>query len=67
MYATKEWQEYDHDYEKQIQDIKTKDGKEYVNCWPNAGKWIVLSHKTGLSIPDEDVTHVKLTDDLNID
>jgi hypothetical protein len=67
MYATKEWQEYDHDYEKDFQDIRTKDGKEYVNCWPNAGKWIVLNAKKDLYILDSEVTHVRLTDEKDID
>lgn len=57
---TKEWQEYDHDYEKRVQDIRTKDGKEYIECWPNAGKWSVLSAKKATQIMDADVTHVKL-------
>lgn len=63
MKATKEWQEYDQDYEKDFQDIRTKDGKEYINCWPNAGKWSVLSSKKPIQIKDEDVTHVRLTDE----
>jgi len=65
MNATKEWREYDHDYEKVFQDIRTKDGKEYINCWPNAGSWFVLTNKTSASVlvPDADVTHVKLTDE----
>lgn len=63
MKATKEWQEYDQDYEKDIQDIRTKDGKEYKTCWPNAGKWSVLSTKVPISILDADVTHVRLSDD----
>lgn len=57
---TFEWQEYDHDYEKKIQDIRVKSGKEYLCCWPNANKWFVMSdNKTG-QIPDEEVTHVRL-------
>jgi len=68
MYATKEWQPYDFDYEKDFQDIRTKDGKEYINCWPNAGKWNVLSaKKPGLQIMDADVTHVRLTDEKDMD
>lgn len=63
MDATKDWQEYDHDYEKDFQDIRTKDGKEYINCWPNAGTWNVLSSKKPLRIMDEDVTHIRLTDE----
>lgn len=65
MYATKEWQEYDHDYEKDFQDIRTKDGNEYINCWPNAGSWAVLSSKKPIRIPDADVTHVRLTNEEN--
>jgi len=57
---TAEWQEYDGDYEKRIQDIRTKDGNEYCKCWPNAGKWHVLSDEHGLQILNEEVTHVKL-------
>lgn len=57
---TKDWHEYDGDYEKEVQDIRTKDGKEHVNCWPNAGKWHVMSGK-GYQVKNEDVTHVRLT------
>lgn len=67
MKATKDWQEYDHDYEKDCQDIRTADGKEYINCWPNAGKWHVLSSKVGKLIPDEQVTHVRLTSEEDSD
>jgi len=66
MYATNEWQPYDYDYEKDFQDIRTKDGTEYVNCYPNAGTWVVLSSKN-LRIKDEDVTHVKLTAEKDLD
>lgn len=64
MKATKEWQEYDHDYEKDFQDIRTKGGKEYIECWPNAGNWFVC--KTGEEVPDDEVTHVRLTDEKDI-
>lgn len=68
MYATKEWQEYDHDYEKDFQDIRIKGGKEYKNCWPNAGKWNVLSKGgPGRQIMDDEVTHVRLTDEVDMD
>ena len=63
MKAKKEWQEYDHDYEKDIQDIRTRDGKEFINCYPNAGKWHVLNSKNGLQIPDSEITHIRLTDE----
>lgn len=32
MKLTHEWQEYDMDYQKKVQDIRTKDGKEYMKC-----------------------------------
>lgn len=56
---TSEWTEYNHDYEKRVQDIRTKDGKEYFECWPNAGKWIVLSNDVQ-DIPNCLVTHTRL-------
>lgn len=62
MTLTHEWQEYDMDYQKAVQDIRTKDGKEYLNCWPNAGKWCVMSDNDQSDIPDADVTHVKLNE-----
>lgn len=58
---TKEWSEYNHDYEKKCQDIRTKDGKEYIECWPNAGRWNVMSKNGVNPIPDEQVTHTRLT------
>lgn len=60
MTLTHEWQEYDMDYQKAVQDIRTKDGKEYLNCWPNAGKWTVMSDDKQATISDSEVTHVKL-------
>lgn len=58
---TREWQEYDHNYTKAIHDIRTADGKEYYNCWPNAGKFNVMAKedKDCIQIPDADVTHVR--------
>lgn len=32
---TKEWSEYNHDYEKKVQDIRLKNGKEVIKCWPH--------------------------------
>jgi hypothetical protein len=58
---TKEWIEYDGDYCKAMQDVKTKDGKEYLMCWPNAGKWHVLSSGSKKYIPDNEITHVRKT------
>lgn len=60
MIPTNEWQEYDHDYEKELQDIKTKDGKTYLFCWPNAGVWHT-SNNQGKQVPDEEVTHIRLS------
>lgn len=62
---TKEWSEYNHDYEKECQDIRTKDGVEYMECWPNAGKWTVLSLNHQPQIKDIDVTHTRLTHSSN--
>jgi hypothetical protein len=66
MKATSEWQEYDHDYEKDFQDIRLKNGREFKNCWPNAGKWNVLSINHP-QIMDNQVTHVRLTDEEDMD
>ena len=62
MELTHEWQEYDMNYQKAVQDIRTKDGKEYENCWPNAGTWNVMGEieKDCMQIPDAEVTHVRL-------
>ena len=58
-----DWSEYDHDYQKRVQDIRLKDGKEIIKCWPNAGKWMCLSNNMQKDIPDSDVTHTKLNTD----
>ncbi len=63
MKLTHEWQKYDHDYTKDMHDIRTIDGNEYYQCWPNAGKFNVISgNDCGKSIPDSEVTHVKMSD-----
>jgi hypothetical protein len=64
MDATYEWQEYDHDYEKDFHDIRLKDGTELKECWPNAGIW--YQALTGREVSDEEVTHVRLTDEADI-
>ena len=33
------WQQYNGDYEKRWYAVRTKDGKEYPECWPNAGNF----------------------------
>lgn len=59
-----EWTEYNHDYEKKIQDIRLKNGDEVMKCYPNAGKWMCLSANKKYKekdIPDSEVTHTRLT------
>lgn len=46
MELTYEWQKYDGDYQKKIQDIKLKNGFIVMACYPNAGKWICLDEKS---------------------
>jgi len=58
---TKEYSEYNGDYEKKMQDIKTKDGKEYLMCWPNAGQWVVCSSNNIPDIPNKEVIQTRLT------
>jgi hypothetical protein len=62
---TKEWQQYDGNYCKAMQDIRLKNGDEVIKCWPNAGLW--MTFKPGKyykkDIPNSDVTHVRETDD----
>ena len=58
--VTKDWSEYNHDYEKKVQDIRLKDGTEIFKCYPNAGKWCCLSNNKQKDISDSEVTHTKL-------
>jgi hypothetical protein len=60
MTLTTEWTAYDHNYQKEVQDIKTRTGVVYEGCWPNAGKWNVLDG-SGRTIPDQWVEQVRLT------
>lgn len=60
---TKEWQEYNGNYEKRVQDIRLKDGREIIKCWPNAGEWCCLKNDKLRDIPNSEVTHVKLNTD----
>lgn len=53
---TYDWQPYDHDYCKAMQDIRLKDGREIMECWPNAGVWIRDGDE---HYSDADVTHVR--------
>jgi len=42
MELTYEWQRYNGDYQKKIQDIKLKNGTIIMACYPNAGYWNCL-------------------------
>lgn len=55
---TTEWQIFTGDYEKTMQDIRLKDGTEYIKCWPNAGVFIVMDNKIP-DVPISEVTHIK--------
>lgn len=46
MKLTHEWQKYDGDYQKEIQDIKLKNGDIVMACYPNAGKWNCMDEKS---------------------
>jgi hypothetical protein len=52
-----------HKCEKRVQDIRLKDGREIIKCYPNAGKWCCLSDNKVKDIPDSEVTHTRLTND----
>ena len=39
MILTYEWQKYDGDYFKKVQDIKLKNGDIVTFCYPNACLW----------------------------
>jgi len=38
---TKEWTEFNGNYEKLMQDIKLFNGDIITKCWPNAGYWLI--------------------------
>ncbi len=67
---TFEWQKYDNNYQKRIQDLKLFNGDIVMCCWPNAGKW----HTMGVSenpendkryIEDNEVEYVRLNKEEN--
>lgn len=60
MELTSEWQSFDGDYEKEIQDIQLKDGTIISECWPNAGFFIPSGGKK--HIPVDQVKFVRLSD-----
>ena len=46
MKLTYDWQRYDGDYQKKIQDIKLKNGDVVMACYLNAGHWMCLDSKS---------------------
>jgi hypothetical protein len=66
MELTKDWQPYNGDYQKKMQDIKLKNGDIVYFCWPNAGEWGVWNASNnpkhyGQSIKNSEVAEVRLT------
>lgn len=66
MELTKEWQPYNGEYEKKMQDVKLKNGDIVFYCWPNAGQWGIFNKKNnpkyyGQSIKNSDVAQVRIT------
>ena len=63
---TKEWSDYNGDYEKRMQDIMLSNGDIVYMCWPNAGLWSPFSkdHNPvyyGKRIPHKEAVKVRLT------
>ena len=46
MKLSYDWQKYDGDYQKKIQDINLKNGDIVMACYPNAGHWMCLDSKS---------------------
>ena len=53
------WQKYEGRYEKEYYDIKTKTGKVYKQCWPNAGNFWPDKSKKGEEVPGYWVDYIK--------
>lgn len=66
---TKDWIEFDpsRGYQKQMQDIRLKNGDEVMKCWPNAMVWVTMlpGKYYNIDIPVQDASHVRLTHDEN--
>lgn len=65
MELTYEWQKYDGDYQKKIQDIKLKNGDVVEFCYPNAGMWNCMQKEGNGKyydkfIQNSDVEYVRL-------
>lgn len=70
MTLTTEWQLYDGNYQKELQDIKLKNGDIVYHCWPNAGYWHPSQRRGnekyyGKDIPHMEAEFVKLSNDPN--
>lgn len=55
-----EWKPYTGDYDKRWYDIRLKDGREFMDCWPNAGTFHPDGHEY---IDGELVAEIRETDD----
>lgn len=60
---SREWSAFvpEEGYEKEMQDIKLKDGTEISMCWPNAGLFCCCSDNSIEDTPAEKVAFVRLT------
>lgn len=52
------WHDYQGEREKEFYDVRTRDGQEYLRCWPNADRFHA---KTGHVIDEKEVTHYRLS------
>ena len=65
MILTSEWQPYDGNSQKRLEDIKLKNGDVVLKCWANAGFWNVMQKEGngdyyGQIIPHTDAEFVRL-------
>lgn len=60
MTLTYEWQDYDGDYQKSLQDVILKDGTIVENVWPNAGFWMQCDNAKPIPIPHDQAAKVRL-------
>lgn len=67
MKLTKAWSPFDPKvgYEKEMQDIKLKDGTEISMCWPNAGIFVCCCNNEQPDTPAENVAYTRLTHHKN--
>lgn len=57
MTLTKEWQPYNGEYQKKMQDIKLHNGDIVTMCWPNAGFWNVCEKEGNEKYIDKEIPH----------